>query len=133
MVANGLFLSDGSFLTASFLPPIDIAELFRRGVLKAFVEQVLISNDVAENMLTWPHSGFNVHIGSRLFPDEGDCIGATPRYSARAPISQQRLHYERERKQITYSYTSAYDHREHIERLPALELIARLTSHIPGR
>ena len=91
LVAPGTYY-EYSFRTASFLPPIDIAELFRREVLKAFVEQGLISNDVAENMLTWPHSGFNVHIGPRLFPDEGDSIGATLRYSARASISLQRLH-----------------------------------------
>jgi len=128
-----LFLSDGSFHSASLISPLDISELFRREVLEVFVKEERIPEDVAENMLTWPHSGFNVHISPRLHPDERDALEAITRYCARAPISLSRLHYDRENQTATYCYTSAYDHREHIERLPVLELIARLTTHIPGR
>jgi len=83
-------------------------------------------------MLSWPHSGFHVHIGPRLFPDDPNALEATAHYAARAPISLQRLHYDRENQQVSYCYTSAYDNREHTEDLSPLELIARLTSHIPG-
>ncbi len=103
---------------------MDIAELFRREVLKAFVKEELITEDVARSMLSWPHSGFHVHISSRLLPDDGDSLQATARYAARAPISLSRLHYDRKRNKVAYSYISAYDKREHIERLAA---------HIPGR
>jgi len=76
---------------------------------------------------------FHVHIGPRLLPDDGDALGATARYAARAPISLSSLHYDRKRNTIAYSYTSSYDHREHIEELSPLELIARLATHIPNR
>jgi hypothetical protein len=133
LVADGLFLSDGSFRSASLIAPLDIAELFRREVLKAFVEQELIPQEVAETMLTWPHSGFNVHIGPRLLPDDGDTLVATARYAARAPISLQRLHYEGGKERVTYAYTSAYDRRERVAELSPREFIARLMTHIPGR
>jgi len=115
------------------LSPVDITELFRRKVLEAFVEQELISEEIAENMLSWPHSGFHVHIGPRLLPDDGDSLGATARYAARAPISLVGLHYDRDSQQVTYSYTSAYDKQDKIERLSPQELIARLVTHIPNR
>jgi hypothetical protein len=134
LAADGLFASGDTFRSPSFISAVDISDLFRREVLKTFVEQELIPpQQVAENMLSWPHSGFNVHIGTRLHSDDHDALGATLRYAARAPISLQRLHYDREIQTVAYGYTSAYDHREHIDRLSALELIARLTTHIPGR
>jgi hypothetical protein len=133
LAADGLFLSDGAFRSTSFLSLLDITELFRRTVLEAFVGQELITEEVAENMLAWPHSGFHVHIGPRLLPDEGDSLGTTARYAARAPISLSRLHYDRENQTVTYCYTSAYDHQEHIEELSPIELIARLATHIPDR
>ena len=133
LAADGLFASGGTFRFSSFISPVDISDLFRREVLEAFVEQELLPQEVAENMLSWPHSGFNVHIGPRLDPGDGDTLETTLRYTARAPLSLQRLHYDGETGQVTYTYTSAYDHREHVERLPAHEFIARLTTHIPGR
>jgi len=133
LAADGLFASGGTFRFSSFISPVDISDLFRREVLEAFVEQELLPQEVAENMLSWPHSGFNVHIGPRLDPGDGDTLETTLRYTARAAISLQRLLYDKETGQVTYTYTSAYDHREHVERLPAHEFIARLTTHIPGR
>jgi len=132
LAADGLFVPSGSFHSPAFLSPVDIAELFRRTVLEAFVGQELLPEEVARNMLSWPHSGFHVHIGPRLHPGDGDALGATACYAARAPISLSRLHYDRENQQVIYSYISAYDRREHIERLSACEFIARLTTHIPG-
>jgi len=133
LAADGLFTSGGTFRSPSFFSPVDISDLFRREVLETFVEQELIPQEVADNMLSWPHSGFNVHIGPRLHPGDGDTLEATLRYTARTCISLQRLHYDREKEQVTYSYTSAYDKREHVERLSACEFIARLTTHVPGR
>jgi len=133
LAADGLFLSDGSFSSTSSISPVDISELFRRVVIKAFVREELITQDVAENMLSWPHSGFHVHISSRLLPGDGHSLGATVRYAARAPISPSRLHYDRENQKATYFYTSAYDKQEHVEELSPFELIARLASHIPDR
>jgi hypothetical protein len=48
-------------------------------------------------------------------------------------ISLSRLLYDREQKKVAYSYTSAYDHQDKIERLDPRELIARLATHIPNR
>jgi hypothetical protein len=76
---------------------------------------------------------FKVHIGPGLHSDDNAALGATARYAARAPISLSGLNYDRENQTVTYSYTSAYDKREHVEEITPLELIARLAMHIPGR
>ena len=132
LATNGVFLPDGcSFVASPFLPPVDIAELFRWHLLRAFVERELLSESVAENMLSWPHSGFHVHLGPLIGEDEGELLGGTARYCARAPLSLSRLTYDRDVQMITYGYTNPFDNTEATERIRPLELIARLATHIP--
>jgi len=115
----------------SFLPPVDIAELFRREVLRAFVERELITESVARNMLSWPHSGFHVHLGGGIGGDAREKLKKTARYSARAPLALSRLTYVQKSQRIAYRYTNPYDHAEHTEKVTPHELIARLMTHIP--
>jgi len=131
LATDGVFLSDGTFVRSSFLPPVDIAELFRREVLRAFVERGLITESVAENMLSWPHSGFHVHLGPVIHTDEREELKKTARYGARAPLALSRLTYDREEEQVSYVYTNPYDHAEYTVRVTPHELIARLMAHIP--
>jgi hypothetical protein len=124
-------LPDGTFVRSSFLPPVDIAELFRREVLRTFLERELITESVAENMLSWPHSGFHVHLGPVIDGNDGEQLKKTARYGARAPLALSRLSYDREKQEVTYAYTNPYDHLEHTEKITPYELIARLVTHIP--
>jgi hypothetical protein len=46
------------------IPRIDdvrLAEIFAREVLEFLVRKELLSPEWAEHILSWPHSGFNVH------------------------------------------------------------------------
>jgi hypothetical protein len=65
------------------IPRIDdsrLAEIFAREVLAMLVRKELLSPEWAERILSWPHSGFNVH--SRIFiarvtshiPDKGQVM-----------------------------------------------------------
>jgi hypothetical protein len=117
---------------ASFLPPVDITELFRKRVLREFVKRELMSEEAAENMLSWPHSGFHVHRGPLIHEDEAELLATTARYCARAPLSLSRLTYDKEAQAVSYTYTNPYDNTNATETLAPLELIARLCTHIPN-
>jgi len=65
------------------IPRIDdarLAEIFAREVLAMLVRKELLSPEWAERILSWPHSGFNVH--SHIFiarvtshiPDKGQVM-----------------------------------------------------------
>jgi hypothetical protein len=131
LATDGVHLSDDTFVRSSFLPPVDIAELFRREVLRAFLERELITESVAENMLSWPHSGFHVHLGPVISGDEREELKRTARYGARAPLALSRLTYDRQKEEIAYTYTNPYDTCEYTEKISPYELIARLVTHIP--
>jgi len=131
LITDGVYLPDGPFVRSSFIPPVDIAELFRREVLRVFVERELITESVARNMLSWPHSGFNVHLGPVIGGDAREEMKKTARYSARAPLALSRLTYDQKKQRIAYVYTNPYDHAEYTEKVTPHELIARLMTHIP--
>jgi len=57
------------------IPRIDdsrLAEIFAREVLAMLVRKELLSPEWAERILSWPHSGFNVHGGRGPGPCPGD-------------------------------------------------------------
>jgi hypothetical protein len=130
---NGILLPDGTFISTPFFPPVDIAELFRRLLLRAFLERELITESVAENMLSWPHSGFHVHLGPVIHEDERELLETTARYCARAPLALSRLTYDRQAQTVSYAYTTTYDNTQATESITPQELIARLIAHIPDR
>ena len=78
LITDGAYLPDGSFVRSSFLPPVDMAELFRREVLCAFLERGLITESVAQNMLPWPHSGVHVHLGPVIRGDDKEQLKKPP-------------------------------------------------------
>jgi hypothetical protein len=131
LVTDGIYLTDGTFVRSSFIPPVDIAELLRREVLRVFLERELITESVAQNMLSWPHSGFHVHLGPVIHGDEKEQLKTTARYGARAPLALSRLTYNRQKQEIAYAYTNPYDTCEYTEKITPYELIARLMTHIP--
>ena len=50
-----------------------------------------ITNAVIENMMSWYHSGFHVHIGERIWPDEEQGLDILARYIIRACFSQEQM------------------------------------------
>jgi hypothetical protein len=57
------------------IPHIDdsrLAEIFAREVLSFLVGQELLNSEWAERILSWPHTGFNVHGGRGPGPCPGD-------------------------------------------------------------
>jgi len=95
------------------------------------LRSILRNFSVAENMLSWPHSGFHVHLGPVIHAEEREELKKTARYGARAPLALSRLTYNREKEQVSYVYTNPYDHAEYTEKVTPHELIARLMAHIP--
>ena len=77
----------------SSLPPPDtplIEELFRQILLRRLHAAERLSEEFLRNLLSWRHSGFSVHAGERLFPEEPRLERAA-RYLARPPLAAARV------------------------------------------
>jgi len=74
------FMSAGVFHKIPRIDDSRLAEIFAREVLAMLVRKELLSQEWAERILSWPHSGFNVH--SHIFiarvtshiPDKGQVM-----------------------------------------------------------
>jgi hypothetical protein len=113
------------------IPRIDdsrLASLFAREVLADLVRKELLSPEWADRLLSWRHTGFNVHSRVRAkTKKEAERVG---KYMIRPLLSLERLSFDEKRAQIGYRYgKEAKD----LERMDYLEFIARVTSHIPDK
>ncbi len=68
IVPDGCFLEDGGFQMAPWLTTKDFGEAFRYEVLSMLKKEGKITDAVIENMMSWDHSGFHLHVGERIQP-----------------------------------------------------------------
>ena len=70
IVNDGRFLGDGSFIGAPGFHGEDLEGAFQYEVLKMLTKEGKINDAIIENMLSWRHTGFYVHIGARIWPED---------------------------------------------------------------
>jgi len=110
-----------------------LTEAFRRALLHAFARRQLLTQDAVQSMLAWPHSGFHVHHAVRLEADDAAGILQLARYSARGPVSLQRLHYDARKRQVRLVSDKAEGPTAGTHTFEALEYLARLLTHVPDK
>jgi len=113
------------------VPRIDdsrLTELFARETLGFLVRKELLSPEWAERLLSWRHTGFNVHSRVRARTKrEAERVG---KYMIRPLLSLERLSLDEREAQVGYRYgKEAKD----LERMDYLEFVAPVTSHIPDK
>jgi hypothetical protein len=88
-----------------------LTEIWRRRVVALFLDKSLLNPDFARKLLGWEHSGFSVDNSVRLDGDDHTARQALAQYIARAPLSLQKLTYDRAGGKILYhtSYNQAVD------------------------
>jgi hypothetical protein len=113
------------------IPRIDdsrLTELFGREVLADLVRKELLSPEWAERLLSWRHTGFNVHSRVRAkTKTEAERVG---KYMIRPLLSLERLSFSEKEGRVSYRYGKGAKDQE---KMDYLEFIARVTSHIPDK
>ena len=59
-----------------------------------------INEGLISMLKSWRHSGFNVHCGERICPDDETAMENIARYIIRASFSQERMTYIREEGKV---------------------------------
>jgi hypothetical protein len=118
----------GIFHRVPRLDDARLAEIFAREVLRLMVGKGLLSPEWAERILSWRHTGFNVHsrVRARTKP-EAEQVG---KYMVRPVLALDRLLLLEREGQVGYRWGGAA---AELESMDYLELIARVTSHIPDK
>jgi ribosomal protein S27E len=128
LVTDGGVDKTGAFHTIPRIDDSRLAELFAREVLGFLVHEELLSPEWADRLLSWRHTGFNVHSRVRAkTKTEAERVG---KYMIRPLLSLERLSLDEKEGKVGYRYgKEAKD----LERMDYLEFIARVTSHIPDK
>ncbi len=128
LVTEGGVTKSGAFHKIPRIDDSRLAGLFAREVLGFLVTRELLSLEWAERLLSWRHTGFNVHSRVRAkTKKEAERVG---KYMIRALLSLERLSLDEWEGKVSYRYGKEA---QEIERLDYLEFIARVTSHIPDK
>jgi hypothetical protein len=115
------------------IPRIDdarLAEIFGRAVLRLLVGKELLSPEWAERILSWPHTGFNVHsrVRAKTKP-EAERVGKS---MLRPILALERLTILEPEGKVGYRWGRDGE-RQETEVMDYPEFIARTTSHIPDK
>jgi len=128
LVTEGGMDQAGVFHRLPHLDDSRLAEIFAREVLRLLVGKGLLSPEWAERILSWRHTGFNVHSRVRArTKTEAERIG---KYMVRPILALDRLSFLEREGRVGYRHG---DDGAELERMDYLELIARVTSHIPDK
>jgi len=128
LVTAGGLDAAGVFRKIARIDDSRLAELFAREVLAMLVGKDLLSQEWAERLLSWRHSGFNVHSLVRTEAKaEAERVG---KYMIRPVVSLERLAFLEPEGRVGYRLGQKDEGQETMD---YLEFIARVTSHIPDK
>ena len=103
-----------------------ITEVFRWRLLKLLIRKHVITPEIADNMLSWPHSGFNVHATAPFVPSDEELVRNRLAYAFRPPVALNRLDYDGTTVTLTTTKRA-------VLKLTPLDFLAKITLHIPNR
>jgi hypothetical protein len=131
LILEGGFDPNGQFY---FLPIHDtarLAQLLRQRTIGLFLKLGLITEQFSETLLCWRHSGFSVDNSVRLDGSDHTARQALAQYIARAPLSLQKLTYDRAGGKVRYHTSFNPYFKQNTSLWSAPDFIAHLTQFIP--
>jgi hypothetical protein len=129
LCADGVFYGNGWFKVAPAFDTDPLEKLFQHKVLKMLLRKGKITQEVVKLILSWRHTGFNVHCGPRIQPRDEVAMENLARYVIRASISQERMTYIPGESKVLYR--SKDGKKENV--FDALEWLAAMCSHVPNK
>ncbi|MBN1105992.1 MAG: transposase [Deltaproteobacteria bacterium] len=97
LCTDGSFFPNGACKVDAAWDAQGLEKLFQHKVLSMLLRKGKIIEEVVEIILSWRHSGFNVHCGPRIQPGDEEALENIARYVVRASFSQERMTYVPER------------------------------------
>ena len=116
-----------------FPPPSQLAEVFRRLMIKYLVLKGLVDRNFTLNLLCWKHSGFSVDNSVKIPATSKAARVNLSQYIARHPVSLKKIFYVKENGTVIYRTKYNEYWGENIKVFKAVDFIAELTQHIPPK
>lgn len=131
---EGGFDDDGNFVYLPISSTKQMTELFRRKVIKYFVENKLINSNFAGNLLSWKNSGFSIDNSVIIYGSDHNARESLAQYISGCPISLDKITYEDLHSRVLFKTPKYNDYfKENFRVFDALDFIALVTCHIPPK
>jgi len=128
LVTEGGLRSDGSFQPVPVFDDAALARIFAHEVLALLASRGLISPEIRDKILSWRHTGFNVHSEVRTTtPRDARRVA---RYMAKPILALTPLSFDGDQGKVVYRYGKAGADKVEMD---YLDFIARVTAHIPDK
>jgi hypothetical protein len=76
LCTDGVFYGSEWFKVAPDMDTGPLEEMFQHKVLKMLMRNGKITEEVVKLILSWRHSGFNVHCGARIRPKDDEAMAS---------------------------------------------------------
>ena len=130
IVTRGVFLANGQWHPIPYVDTHKAELAFRHKLLRLLRDRDLISEERINLLLSWRHSGFNIHNHTTVYPNDTEGLHRLACYLHRAPVNLSRLRYHSESGLLIYE-PKAGQEVDDGEPIDPLEFIARVLIHIP--
>jgi hypothetical protein len=135
LVSRGGWTRDWEWVPVAYVDEHAAELLYRHKVMRLLQDVGLLTRERTELLLSWRHTGFSVHTGVRVEPEDGASVERLARYIMRPPVSLERLEWDGE-GQVRYRGKRGHDgggrHQGGpAESLDTAEFLARVLTHIP--
>jgi hypothetical protein len=109
--------------------------LFRHKVIRLLQGEGLLSEERTELLLSWRHTGFSVHNGVRVEPEDEGSVERLARYILRPPISLERMKWDGA-GEVRYRRKAGHDggvrgSQGSLESFDPADFLARVIMHVP--
>jgi hypothetical protein len=131
ILLEGGFDAEGTFVYLPFSGLEKMTEYFRRTVLRFFTDKKLLTEQFAQNLLSWKHSGFSIDNSVRILDESSR--DSLAQYMARPPISLKKIHYEGFKGRVLFHTHYNEYFKENVHMFNACDFLAELTQHIPPK
>lgn len=133
LVADGLFTRDGTFHPLPELPLKPLEELFRAHVLASLVAKKLLPPERVQVLLSWKYSGFYVHAGEPVPPENKAELEHLAQYILRDPFSVEKMTMESPDDTVIYRSRLNAKINRNFEVFTPTDFLAAITQHIPDK
>jgi hypothetical protein len=124
LVTKGGFAGYDVFHPLPWIDTQKMAILFRDKVFTMLIQEGKISETLVQRVSLWPHSRFNIHNEVEIDADDDKGKETLAQYIIKAPVSQDRMIYDRENQKVIYKSKRGR---------VVYEPLAAITSHIPNK
>ena len=106
--------------------------LFRDAVLEFLIKAGKIDQATADQICSWPHSGFGIDNGTVIAKNDSAGLERVAQYILRNPFSLTKMTYNEKTNTVIYRSKQDYHSKCNFKVFSAEDFIAAITQHIPA-